>query len=1354
MGTPIAGRGEAEIENLVGMFVNTLVLRLDVPGEATFGDLLDAARETDLQAFAHSDIPFERLVDVVNPTRSTARHPLFQVGFSFQNFARREFELDGLEISALDTETGNSQFDLHLIVSDAQQGDGAAGGFDALLTYATDLFDESTARSLVARFEAVLAAVVASPSTPIGDLDVLLDGERSAIVEDWNDTVHDFGVVEHTTLPDLFGAAAERDRAAVALVHDDGVVTYGEFAERVSQLARHLIGMGVGPEVPVGLAIRRSVDLLVGMYAISTAGGAYVPIDPDQPSERNALVLETAAPACILISGDVGAEITDAAPIVDLARFDADAYSGVPVGASERTGVLTAANTAYVIFTSGSTGRPKGVAVSHGAVVNQLNWLRAEYALDETDAALLKTAATFDLSVWEFWSQLTSGGRLVVAEADGHRDPDYLLELIRTQSVTTLHLVPSMLSMLGTVAAGEVSPSLRRVLAIGEALPAAVAQEFRKRNGSTDLHNLYGPTEAAVSVTAHAVTDADTTAVPIGVPEANTTVFVLDSRLHPVPAGVSGELYLAGAQLARGYFGRADLTSERFVANPFDANGSRMYRTGDLVRWRVPVVDGTPAPAHLEYIDRADFQVKIRGFRIELGEIEAALRSQPAVADSAVVVHSGESMGDQLVAYVVGRAGEVVDVAHVESELSHLVPSYMVPAAFVVLEALPLNANGKLDRKALPAPHFEATEFRAPVTPIEEIVATTVAELLGLDRAGLDDDFFALGGNSLIATQLVSRLGQALDAQIPVRSVFAASTVAGLAAHIAPLVGGGARRELTVRERPDRLPLSIAQERMWTINRIDPGSSAYNIPVAVRLTGALDIASLRGAFDDVLGRHEILRTAYPDSVDGPVQQIGGVADVGVDLEPEQVAPDAVVSRLTDVLGAGFDVTKTVPVRAALLQVGDDEHVLAVVAHHIAADGFSMGPLIRDVMVAYTARVAGEMPSWAPLPVQYADFALWQRDVLGREDDPDSPLAKQLAYWTAELAGAPEQLALPLDRPRPPRPTMEGASYGFTFGSDVASAIEKIAREHAATTFMVVHSAFAVLLGRLSNSSDISIGTPTAGRGEEQLDDLVGMFVNTLVLRTQIDPNGTFLDLVRQAKDKDLAAFGHADVPFERLVDALGRARSSAYTPLFQAMLTFQNHATGTFELPGLQVQALPAGDDQAKFDLQLTAVENFDETGALQDIEATFTYATSIFDESTIATFAERLSKILRTVVSDPEVVLRSIDILTDEEKAEFAPRAKPKTVDDLPQLIADAAATAPDAVALEHESTSVDFAALNAKLTQMSATMGAAMKPQALVTVTLSALIPGILPALGAEGLSTALASLIQRAESVIASS
>ncbi|MCZ4521276.1 non-ribosomal peptide synthase/polyketide synthase [Rhodococcus ruber] len=1353
VGTPIAGRGEAEIENVIGMFVNTLVLRLDVSADSTFEDVLDAAREADLQAFAHSDIPFERLVEVVNPTRSTARHPLFQVGFSFQNFARREFELDGLEISALDTESGNSQFDLHLIVSDGEADESeAGGGFGAMLTYATDLFDDRTARSIVDRFQNLTASLIASPTTPIGDLELLLEGERTTIVEGWNDTSRE--VEGNATLIDLFIESATADPHAVALEHDNGTVTYAEFSDRVSRLARHLVSVGVGPEVRVGLAIRRSVDLLVGMYAISMAGGAYVPIDPDQPADRNAFVLATAAPLCVLVSGrgDEENEIAAAVTVLDISEVDLSGYSAEPLQSEERIAPLSGDNIAYIIFTSGSTGRPKGVAVPHAAIVNQLNWLRDEYQLNESDSSLLKTAASFDLSVWEFWSQLTSGGRIVIAAADGHRDPEYLLALVRDRAVTTLHLVPSMLSMLTTVSAGPLAPTLRRVLAIGEALPAAVAQDFRRANGDVELHNLYGPTEAAVSVTAHAVTDADTVVVPIGVPEANTQVFVLDSRLHPVPAGITGELYLAGEQLARGYFGRADLTAERFVANPFGAAGARLYRTGDLVRWRV--ADSGTGAARIEYVERADFQVKIRGFRIELGEIESALRNQSAIADTAVIVHGDAHLGDQLVAYVVGQGDATVDVRTVEEALTQSVPSYMVPATFIVLDSLPLNSNGKLDRRALPKPQFEAAEFRAPVTPVEEIVARTVETLLGLERVGLDDDFFALGGNSLVATQLVSRLGQALDARIPVRAVFTASTVEGLAGHIAPLVGGGARRELTALERPEVLPLSVAQERMWTINRLDPASSAYNIPVAVRLTGELDVDSLRAAFDDVVGRHEILRTRYPDGTDGPVQLVGEVPDVAVDLTPEAVAPDKVVSRLTEVLGTGFDVTAQVPVRAALLDVGDGQHILAVVAHHISADGFSMGPLIRDVMVAYTARTAGELPAWAPLEVQYADFALWQREVLGSEDDPQSVLSRQLSYWTDELAGAPELLALPLDRPRPARPTMQGASYRFAIGGETAQAIERIAREHAATTFMVVHTAFAVLLARLSNSSDISIGTPSAGRGEEKLDDLVGMFVNTLVLRTRVDPNSTFVDLLDQAKEKDLAAFAHADVPFERLVDALGRARSSAYTPLFQAMLTFQNHTTGVFELPGLQVEALPAGEDQAKFDLQLTAVEAFDDSGSLTEIETTFTYATSIFTESTIAAFAGRFVKILEAVASDPRVVLRSIDILSDEEKAELEPKARPKTVDDLPELLAKAAAIAPDAVAFEHEDTQVGFGAMSEKLTQMAATMGAAMKPQALVTVTLSGLVPGVLPTLGADGLAAALASLIERAESVIASS
>ncbi|WP_242640333.1 non-ribosomal peptide synthase/polyketide synthase [Rhodococcoides fascians] len=1357
VGTPIAGRGEAEIENLVGMFVNTLVLRLDARADASFEDLLVAARETDLQAFAHADIPFERLVEVVNPARSTARHPLFQVGFSFQNFVRRSFELDGLDISALDTDSTTSQFDLHLIVTDtpgsSDPQSGEHGGFGAMLTYATDLFDERTARTLVDRFQQLLAAIVASPATAIGDLDLLLGDERETIVSRWNDTDRS---ISESTLTDLFAASAARDRGAVALIHDDGTLTYGEFSDRVARLARHLISVGVGPEVRVGLAIRRSVDLLVGMYAISAAGGAYVPLDPDQPFERNSFVLETAEPLCVLVAANGADEdgIASVATAVDITQLDLSGYSAEPVAPHERTSLLRPENTAYVIFTSGSTGRPKGVAVSHGAIVNQLEWMREEYGLGTEDASLLKTAATFDLSVWEFWSQPTSGGRVVIAAPDGHRDPDYLLAAIREHEVTTLHLVPSTLTMLTTVAGGSLGPSLRRVLAIGEALPAALAQDFRRRN-TAELYNLYGPTEAAVSVTAHPVTDADTVVVPIGVPEANTAVHVLDSRLHPVPAGITGELYLAGDQLARGYFGRQDLTAERFVANPFSVNGGRMYRTGDLVRWRLADGDSEGAEsARLEYVDRVDFQVKIRGFRIELGEIEAAVRALPQIAETAVVVHRDSVVGQQLVAYLVGVDGSAPDTAAAEKDLARVLPSYMVPAAFVVLERLPLNANGKLDRAALPHPQFETAEFRAPVGPVEEIVAQTVVDLLGLDRAGRDDDFFALGGNSLIATQLVSRLGQALDAQVPVRAVFTASTVEGLAAHIAPLVGGGARRELTSVARPEVLPLSVAQDRMWTINRVDPESGAYNIPVAVRLTGELDVAALAAAFDDVVARHEILRTRYPEATDGPMQLIGSVADVGVDLTPEKVDRDALPARLMEVLGTGFDVTTAVPVRAALLEIGADEHVLAVVAHHISADGFSMGPLIRDVMVAYTARVDGGMPAWEPLDVQYADFAIWQREVLGSETDPDSALARQLSYWTERLSGAPEVLELPTDSPRPARPSMHGAAYRFTIGRDVAGRIEAIAREHAATTFMVVHSAFAVLLSRLSNSTDISIGTPSAGRGEQKLDDLVGMFVNTLVLRTRVQRADSFLDLLQQAKETDLAAFGNADVPFERLVDALGRARSTAYTPLFQVMLTFQNHTTGTFELPGLRIDALDAGDDQAKFDLQLTAVESFDEEGSLAAIEATFTYATALFTEASVATFAERFGKILEAVTADPTVAVGSIDVLTDDEKAEFAPKATPKTIDDLPELVAQAAAVAPDEIAFEHESTRVTFAAMNTRVAQTSATMGGAMKPQALMTVTLSALVPGILPALGAQGLTTALASLIERAESVIASS
>nr|WP_294638936.1 non-ribosomal peptide synthetase [uncultured Rhodococcus sp.] len=1342
VGTPIAGRGEAVLDNLVGMFVNTLVFRLDVDGGRGFTELLAATRETDLQAFANADVPFERLVEVLNPARSTARHPLFQVGFSFQNVAQTALELGELTVSAVDADSGTSQFDLHLILADRYEDDGAPAGFEALMTYATDLFEESTVRSIVDRFVRVLEAVVADPDAAVGDLPILDSSEQRELVSGWNDTAHEIDAA--ATLVDLFDDQVQRNPDATALVYEGQSLTYAEFDARVNRVARSLIDRGVGPESLVGLAIRRSVELMVGMYAIVKAGGAYVPIDPDQPAERTRYILDVAQPVCVITTS---AEAVDIDGAIDLADLEYAGTDSAPISPSERLSPLRSGNTAYVIFTSGSTGKPKGVAVAHAAIVNQLLWKHAEFGMDATDSVLLKTVATFDLSVWEFWSALTVGASVVIATADGHRDPDYLLALLREQRITTLHVVPSMLSMLSTVAAGSMPSTLRRVLAIGEALPAETARAFRESN-SAELFNLYGPTEAAVSITSHRVGEEDTQTVPIGRPEWNSEVLVLDSRLHPVPVGVSGELYLAGAQLARGYHGRADLTADRFVANPFGERGTRAYRTGDIVKWN--------RAGELEYVERADFQVKVRGYRIELGEIEAALRAQDSVREAAVTVHNDGRTGDQLVAYVVpsatpsDAAGDL-DTAAIRTSLTSSLPSYMVPSAFVVLDALPLNTNGKLDRRALPAPDFAVGEFRAPTNPVEEVVASTLADVLGVDRVGLDDDFFALGGNSLIATQVVSRLGAALDTKVPVRTIFEASTVAALAARIQPLVGGGAQVPLLARERPATVPLSLAQQRMWTINQVDTESGAYNIPAAVRFTGALDVSAFAAAMADVIDRHEVLRTRYPDSADGPIQLIGTVADALPDLRPVPVTEAEVYQRVGEVLRGGFDVTSEVPVRAGLFQLDETDHVFALVAHHITADGFSMRPLIRDVMLAYTSRAAGDAPQWAPLPVQYADFSLWQREVLGSEDDPDSALSSQLEFWTQELSGLPDLLPLPTDRPRPARQSTIGEAYEFALGPEISQRLDKTAREHNATVFMVVHSALAVLLARLSGTDDIAIGTPTAGRGEEALDDLVGMFVNTLVLRTRVEGGLTFAELLARTRETDLAAFGHADVPFERLVEAMGRTRSSAYSPLFQVMLTFQNAVSGTFALPGLEVSTLAADEDQAKFDLQLTAIEQFDESGTLQDVRALFNYATSIFTRSTVEKFADRFLRILDAVTQDPSVTLRSIDILSEAERAAFAPKRVARTVDDLPALVSEAAAVDPAAVVLTHDAAEITFEQLHAKLAAVSKAMGATLKPEALVTVALSQLVPGILPALGAEGYAAAVASMIGAAEAVI---
>ncbi|MBF6302794.1 non-ribosomal peptide synthase/polyketide synthase, partial [Nocardia amamiensis] len=1318
VGTPIAGRGERELDNLIGMFVNTLVFRTEVHAGDSFADLLGDVKERDLEAFANADVPFERLVEVLNPVRSTARNPLFQVGLSFQNLAETTFELPGLTVSPVSFDSQLAKTDLHVTLYDRYAEDGTPAEIITEFGYAIDLFDEDTVQGFADRFLRVLDAVLADATVRVGEINLLAPQESERILTTWNETEHPVDTT--ATLVSLLDATVAASPEAVALVADEPTgqreLTYAALDARVNRLARYLIGRGVGPEDRVALAIRRSIDLVVAMYAVAKSGAAYVPIDPDQSAERTDYILATAAPVCVLTTGRDGFR-TSAADIVQIDALDLADYAATAVTAAEQRGALTPANTAYVIFTSGSTGQPKGVAVPHAAIVNQLQWKTSVFGLGADDAVLLKTAATFDLSVWEFWSAAVSGGRLVISSADGHRDPAYLNELMRATGVTTLHVVPSMLDSLLTESGGRLAASLRRVLAIGEALPAATAQRLRRDNAA-ELHNLYGPTEAAVSITSHLVTDADQAAVSIGAPEWNSRVYVLDSRLRPVPVGVSGELYLAGAQLARGYFGRPELTADRFVADPFGAPGARMYRTGDLVAWN--------AGGELDYRGRTDFQVKIRGFRIELGEIEAALLRQATVSAAAVVAHHDPSIGDRLVAYVVTRTADALDKRALQSALSAELPSYMVPSVLIELEALPLNANGKLDRKALPLPTFEKAVFRAPVTPIEQIVANTFAEVLRISdregaeskRLGLDDDFFAWGGNSLLATQVAARLGEALDTRVPVRLLFEASTVAALAVRVEQHADLGGRRALTAGPRPEQIPLSLAQQRMWFLNRFDTQSAAYNVPIAVRLSGALDVAALRSAIADLVSRHEILRTVYPQTEDGPVQVILPPAQAVPRLEVRVVAPEAIESAVVALTSTIFDVTTEVPVRVALFQIADGaqtasdgsvDYVLAMVVHHISGDGSSVGPLTRDLMIAYAARSAGEAPNWAPLAVQYADYSIWQRELLGSEDDPESLAAKQVAYWKQALADLPDQLDLPSDRPRPAVQSFAGGKVELRVDAQTHQALIELARAEGATLFMVVHTALAVLLSRLSGTDDIAIGTPMAGRGEAVLDDLIGMFVNTLVFRTRVEANEAFTDLLARQRETDIQAFANADVPFERLVEVLNPVRSTARHPLFQVGLSFQNLAQAALELPGLSVSGLDIDTELSQFDLHLIATDRYDDAGEPEGITGFFTYATDLFDRETVQGFVDRFARLLGEIIAAPRTPVGDLELLDAAERTALISgrNATEQAVDTsatLVSLLDASVAAGPKEVALvTDEGESITYGALDARVNRLA---------------------------------------------------
>jgi amino acid adenylation domain-containing protein len=1249
IGTPTAGRTDAALDDLVGFFVNTLVLRTDVSGGPSFRKLLARVREAALDAFAHQDVPFERLVEKLAPARSMARHPLFQVLLAVQNNAEPVLELPGVDVDILPDGDPPAKFDLAFDLYERFDDRGRAVDMTGDISYAVDLFDRESVERIAERFIRVLETLTADPDQRVDRVSVLSPVERERVLYAWNDTAR---TIPPTTLPALFEAQVSRTPGATAVVFEDVAVTYGELNTRANQLAHYLIDNGVGPENIVAMALPRSIELIVVMLGVVKAGAAYLPIDTDYPVERVGFMIGDAKPSYVVALQAVAARLPAGAPLLVLddpathKELTADpAWADDPAD-DERVALLDSAHPAYVIYTSGSTGTPKGVAMPHRGITNFITVHRESVfaAAESVNGRPLRVALTNSISFDACWDQLSSlmeGHELHVVSTEVLSDIGLLGTWLDQHDVDFLELTPSHMASAvsgGLFDNGRHRPAL--LVVGGEAVPDPLWEWLGSLGDGTRSFSFYGPTECTVYQVF-----AEPRSAPrqiLGKPTYNMRVFVLDNGLELVAPGVTGELYVAGPGLARGYLGRAGLTAERFVACPFGGPGERMYRTGDLGRWR--------AEGNLEFVGRADDQVKIRGFRIEIGEVEAALAGYPGIAGAAAVVREDVPGDRRLIGYLVPGPGlapeEIAQLpSRVRRRAAELLPDYLVPAAVVVLDRLPLTANGKLDRKALPAPDYAAgSTHRAPTTVREELLCTAFAEVLGLPSVGVDDNFFELGGHSLLVTQLIARIRALLGTELSIRTLFEAPTAAGLARVLGE--GGPSRPALVAGVRPEPLSLSFAQQRMWIIGQLAGPSAAYNMPLMLRLSGALDRVAFAAALHDVVGRHESLRTIFP-TVDGePVQRIVPADEVVLPVVWADADAGQVLGLMTEAAGYVFDLAAEIPVRAQGFSVGPDEHALVLLLHHIACDGWSVGPLGRDLAAAYAARTAGQAPSWDELPVQYADYALWQRELLGAEDDPGSVLARQSVFWRAALKGLPDELTLSFAEPRPAAAGQHGAEVPVAIGADVHRRVEELARSAGATPFMVVQAALAVLLSRLGAGTDVPLGTPMGGRSDEALDDLVGFFLNTLVLRTDVAGDPTFRGLLGRVREADLAAFENQDLPFERLVEILAPSRAVGRHPLFQVMLSFNTNAETVFDLPGLQVSELEVpGRESAKFDLNFLLRRLYGPDGQPAGIEGVIAYATDLFDHHRVEALADRLTRVLDQLITHPDRPIGRIEV-------------------------------------------------------------------------------------------------------------
>ncbi|WFE98047.1 non-ribosomal peptide synthetase [Micromonospora sp. WMMD987] len=1276
LGTVVAGRTDDTLDNLIGFFVNTLVLRTDTSGNPTFTDLLHRVRDTTLTALDHQDLPFDRLVAHLQPTRTLARHPLFQVAFAVDRGL--VLTLDPLSVRSEKPPFDTAKFDLFFGFVAHDDGE-----LELSLTYAEDLFTRAGAAAVGQRLVNLLTQLATDPARRVTATDVLTEGEREKLLNGFNASA---ARVVPETVPALFAHQVRRNPDAVAVAHAAGQLSYRELDLRANRLAHYLTAHGVGPDVHVAVSMRRSVELVTCLLAVAKAGGCYVPVDPAYPTVRKQFVLGQTAPAVILVDDPAHLPGSPAAKTVLVGGDLWREVSTLPT--DEPRPPLALDHGAYVIYTSGSTGQPKGVTVTHRGISRLAHRYRRDFGVRPGSRILQLASIGFDGSVWEMYMALLAGGAVVPF------DPERLLlpaEADRDQLGLTTHVTvtPSLLATLPT----SILPAGATVITASEACPQWLVDTWAADHR---LINSYGPTEVTVCASGGPLPHGQP--VTIGTPVANTACYALDATLRPVPVGVAGELYVAGEGLARGYVNRPELTASRFVANPYGPAGSRLYRTGDLVRW--------DRDGRLHFLGRTDDQVKIRGFRIELGEVETTLTGHPGVRQAAVVVREDQPGDRRIVAYLVPEDDDL-DLSALRGAVGDRLPDYMVPAAFVTMAALPMTPNGKLDRNALPAPGYPTAGRAVARTARQEVLCQLFAAVLGVPEVGVDDDFFDLGGHSLLATRLVNRVRGVLGVDVGVRDLFANPTVAALEPR---LTTGTRRPPVTVAvRRPDPLPLSFAQRRLWFLHSVQGPSATYNVPVTTRITGRVDVPALRAAVDDLVARHEVLRTVYVE-VDGePTQHVLPVAPGLVEFIHQRV-PDA--ERQEEAVRAAsaraFDLARETPLTVRLVSRDDlaDEHLLVVNLHHIAGDGASMGPLGRDLADAYAARVDGHEPDREPLPVQYADYTLWQRDLLGDADDPGSELRRQLDHWGTVLAGLPDELPLPTDHPRPAHPTHHAGRIDLTIPTHTHTTLRTIARTHDATLFMLIQTAIATLLTRLGCGTDIPLGTVVAGRTDDTLDNLIGFFVNTLVLRTDTSGNPTFTDLLHRVRDTTLTALDHQDLPFDRLVAHLQPTRTLARHPLFQVALSRADRTPTSTPLPGLETAPEPTRLAVAKFDLDFTVADEPVDA----DLQITLTFATDLFTTATAAALGERLVAILQQVALRPAIPVGSLDVLTTRERRQLHAEADDPPVVPCSVVAAfdEQAARTPDAPALTEGGVTLSYAELRDRAERLARTLRA----------------------------------------------